>query len=483
MHEEHLDWSDLKGLLPVAVAEEKINPLWQAAAERIKEKILVLDDDPTGVQTVHGIPVYTAWDLVTLRRIFADQSRLVYILTNSRALTAEATEILHRGLAHDLRRAAEEAGREFILVSRGDSTLRGHFPLETQTLYDVLSADSTIDGEIIAPCFPEGGRITMGDIHYVREGEDLIPAGMTEFARDATFSYHSSNLKDWVEEKTGGRRQADQVVGIPLELLRAHDIQGIVDRLLPVRDFGKVILNAVDYADLKIFLIALVEAMAKGKRFLFRTAASFVQVMGGIKPKPFLTRAELGLSGGRTAPGLVIAGSHVKKTTAQLEGLRELPHLAWVEWDATRAITDRELLAESERVTGEVEKSFLSGMDVCVFTSRELLRPDAQAPSEKNLAFSARVSDGLVRVVKDLRIRPGFLVAKGGITASDIGVKGLGVKRAMVLGQIQPGVPVWELGPESRFPGIPYVIFPGNVGGEDTLRIVVEILRTKGGCP
>jgi uncharacterized protein YgbK (DUF1537 family) len=32
-----------------------------------------------------------------------------------------------------------------------------------------------------------------------------------------------------------------------------------------------------------------------------------------------------------------------------------------------------------------------------------------------------------------------------------------------------PGIPVWQLGEESRFPGMNYVVFPGNVGGADAL--------------
>ena len=55
-------------------------------------------------------------------------------------------------------------------------------------------------------------------------------------------------------------------------------------------------------------------------------------------------------------------------------------------------------------------------------------------------------------------------------------VKALAIKKAAVMGQIQPGIPVWMTGSESKFPGMPYVIFPGNVGGEDTLKKVVETL-------
>ena len=82
----------------------------------------------------------------------------------------------------------------------------------------------------------------------------------------------------------------------------------------------------------------------------------------------------------------------------------------------------------------------------------------------------------LFRSVSSLAVRPRFLVAKGGITSSDIGVHALQVRRATVLGQALPGVPVWKLGAESRYPGMSYVVFPGNVGDEDGLRSLVENL-------
>ena len=73
-------------------------------------------------------------------------------------------------------------------------------------------------------------------------------------------------------------------------------------------------------------------------------------------------------------------------------------------------------------------------------------------------------------------MRPAFLVAKGGITSSTVATHALGIRKALVLGQIQPGIPVWQADSSSKFPEIPYVVFPGNVGDRDTLRQVVEVL-------
>ena len=89
---------------------------------------------------------------------------------------------------------------------------------------------------------------------------------------------------------------------------------------------------------------------------------------------------------------------------------------------------------------------------------------------------SVKISDGVQRLVADLKVTPAFVVAKGGITSSDVGTKALKVQKANVLGQIKPGIPVWQTGDESKFPLTPYVIFPGNVGEISTLKEAAEVL-------
>lgn len=477
MNENRLLWTDAEKEFPPVVPDDAIKDEWVAAAGLIKGKIIVLDDDPTGIQTVHSLPVYTSWDYESLKSIMREKHKTVYILTNSRALTTSQTEALHRQLINDLMLAADEAGEDFHVISRSDSTLRGHYPLETQVIYEELSKKFSIDGEIITPFFKEGGRLTFNDIHYVKEGDEVVPAGQTEFALDSTFGYGSSNLKEWIDEKTKGQYTSDSVVSISLDVLRRKDIDAIEAMLDSVSNFGKVIVNAVEYSDLRVFCIGLSRALNRGKKFVFRTAASFVQVVGGIIPKPLLGQKDLYPSGKPSSPGLIIAGSYVKKTTRQLEKLREVPGLMFIEFDVNRAVTEEGIDEEVDRVITCADNAIVQGMNACIYTSRKYHRSDEQhAQSEKNLVFSTRVSDGLVKVVHGLKTKPGFIVAKGGITSSDLGVKGLNVKRAMVAGQIQPGVPVWILGDGDRFPGIPYVIFPGNVGSDDSLKKAVEIL-------
>jgi len=225
--------------------------------------------------------------------------------------------------------------------------------------------------------------------------------------------YKASNLKEWIEEKTAGQYPSCKVVSISLKMLREKDIEGILHKLLKIKNFNKVIVNAVEYTDLKVFLIALSESINRGKNFLFRTAASFVQVIGGINPKPLLTKETLYPKGKPSTPGLIIIGSYVQKTTRQMKKLAELSNLIWVEWDVSQAKTQKCLKEEFDRVTSEVNKGFNFEKDVCIYTSREYYRNGSQnQDNNKDLIFSSRISKGLVKVIQALKIRPGFLVAR-----------------------------------------------------------------------
>jgi len=441
-----------------------------------RRKIVVLDDDPTGVQTVHDIPVYTDWRRETLARGLAEPGPMFFVLTNSRSFTEEKTERVHREIAQNLAEAFQETRKPFLLVSRGDSTLRGHYPLETQTLRRELERQLGIryDGEILMPYFQEGGRLTVGNVHYVRTGDQLVPVGMTEFSRDTAFAYRASDLTEWCEERTGGAYPAREVTAISLEELRSLDYDGMLQKLKSVRDFGKVVVNAADDRDVEVFTTVLLRAIEEGKEFLFRCAAALVRVLGGISRRPLLRGDELCCEQNGMG-GLVIVGSHVKKTTEQLDALLSSGvDLQSICFDVETVLDPDSLEAEKKRVLQETEQAVRGARTAVVFTSRRVLCARAESTQE-NLLLSVRISQALASIVENLQVRPGFLVAKGGITSSDVGVQALRVQRAWVMGQLAPGVPVWRTGPESKFPGLPYVIFPGNVGDAFTLR---EIVRT-----
>ena len=461
------------------IDEAYIDSLLKKEIEANNKKIVVLDDDPTGVQTVHDISVYTNWDKDSIRQGFEEENNLFYVLTNSRGFTEEQTTKAHQEIAEVVDEVARETGKEYIFISRSDSTLRGHYPLETQLLkadYE-KNTGKTIDGEIMCPFFKEGGRFTIDNVHYVKYGEELVPANETEFAKDKTFGYTAYTMPEYIEEKTKGEYKAADVTCISLEDIHNMDIDKIEAQLMEVTGFNKVIVNAVDYADVKVFCTALYRAMAKGKVFMFRTAAAIVKVMGAVTDQPLLTREQMVVKE-TTNGGIVVVGSHTEKTTKQVECLKELKDIEFIELDATLVKDDDAFEAEVSRCLAREEECIRAGKTVCCYTTRALITADT-GDKEDELRLSVKISDAVQSLVGRLSITPSFVIAKGGITSSDVGTKALEVKKANVLGQIKPGIPVWQTGEESKFPLTPYVIFPGNVGEISTLKEAVEVLMNK----
>lgn len=461
------------------IDEVYIDTLLKQEIEKNNKKIVVLDDDPTGVQTVHDISVYTNWEKETIRQGFEEKNNLFYILTNSRGFTAEKTTAAHNEISAVVDEVARETGREYIFISRSDSTLRGHYPLETEILkanYE-KNTGKTIDGEILCPFFKEGGRFTIDDVHYVKYGDKLIPANETEFAKDKTFGYTAATMPEYIEEKTKGTYKAENVTCISLEDIHNMDIEKIENLLMNVQGFNKIIVNAVDYADIKVFCVALYRAMAKGKVFMFRTAAAIVKVMGGVSDQPLLTRQQM-VTKETDNGGIIVVGSHTDKTTRQVEELKKLTDIEFIELNATLVRDEKAFETEVNRCLEREEECIKAGKTVCCYTTRVLITADT-GDKEDELRLSVKISDAVQSLVGRLKVTPAFVIAKGGITSSDVGTKALAVKKANVLGQIRPGIPVWQTGEESRFPMTPYVIFPGNVGEIATLREAVEVLLDK----
>lgn len=458
------------------IDEAQVDALLQKEIEANNKKIVVLDDDPTGVQTVHDISVYTNWTKDSIRQGFEEENNLFYVLTNSRGFTVEQTTKAHNEIAAVVDEVAKETGKEYIFISRSDSTLRGHYPLETTILKDNYEKNTgnTIDGEILCPFFKEGGRFTIENVHYVKYGEELVPANETEFAKDKTFGYTAATMPEYIEEKTKGLYKAGDVTCISLEDIHNVDIDKIEAQLMEVKDFNKIIVNAVDYVDVKVFCVALYRAMTKGKVFMFRTAAAIVKVMGAVTDQPLLTREQMVVTETKNG-GIIVVGSHTDKTTKQVEHLKELKDIEFIELDATLVKDDAAFEAEVQRCLAKEEECIKAGKTVCCYTTRALITADT-GNKEDELRLSVKISDAVQSLVGRLNITPSFVIAKGGITSSDVGTKALAVQKANVLGQIKPGIPVWQTGDESKFPLTPYVIFPGNVGEITTLKEAVEVL-------
>ncbi|MCL2571338.1 MAG: hydroxyacid dehydrogenase [Defluviitaleaceae bacterium] len=438
-------------------------------------KIIVLDDDPTGTQTMHGVPVYMDWFPGTLEHAFAGDSPVVFILTNSRSFSAEKTREVHKEVAKGLMTASKAAKIPFLLISRSDSTLRGHWPLETATLRDTLEAEghSAFDAEIICPFFSGGGRYTVEGVHYVAYGDTMVPAGESEFARDKTFGFTSSRLTEWVEEKTQGKIACNQVMEISLDDLKSPE--AVCARLMELQGFKKVVVNALYQSHVDNFCSALWMAMAKGKTFMFRTAAPFVNALGGVTFRPILSAAEI-MGDANGSGGLIVAGSHTQKTSEQLASLAKYPGVTFVNFDQRTALLDDETfeneISQASRICTIALKA---GKTVVLSTSRQRVDLETGDP-EDELSFAVKISKGLAKAVTQLDCSPCFVMGKGGITASDVATEGLKIRRAEIVGQAAPGVPVWRCGEESCFPGMGYVILPGNVGDEMLLYSLINRL-------
>lgn len=409
-------------------------------------KMVVLDDDPTGIQTVHGCLLITQWDEASVREGFEDKQPFFYILTNTRAMTRDEAACVTREATEAVIHVNQDYGYRLIVVSRSDSCLRGHFPLETDVIRDCL----VHHGETVArktpfcPAFIEAGRVTIDGIHYMKSpypappGAEvrLIPVSETEFARDNVFAYHTSVLRDYIKEK--GANPDDYVI-----------------------------VNAQSYDELYAFANMLTRGQALGEPHLvIRSSSSLPKAISGISDQPLLDRSILSSSAPHTVP-LFIVGSHVKKTTQQLERLLLAEGTCGVEVDVQRILDDADaLILQTLDVIRQIAEQ---GLTPVIYTSRQEMRLD---DVDRRQHLGQQVSNFLVDIVRHLPYTPAYLVGKGGITSHDILTRGLGIRSARVLGQIVNSVPC-VMTPQ----GFPYIIFPGNVGNEDSLREVYDKLK------
>lgn len=465
---ESVDKVALISSLPAEWNQDLI-PQIQALLRETKQKVFVLDDDPTGTQTVHDTVVLTEWNVSALVRELESADPICYILTNSRSVGAAEAEALNREIARNLRSAAERAAGSYTLISRSDSTLRGHYPAETDALAE--SAEAPPDAVLIIPAFMAGGRYTIRGLHYVEEGDLLIPAAQTPYAEDAVFGYQHSELRKWVEEKTGGRVLSGDVTSLSIEVIRNGGPDAVEEILRGLHGGAVCVVDAVSERDLEVVALACIRAEAAGLRFIYRTAASFAGIRGGVPIRPPLDAADI--TPMSEHGGLVVVGSYVKKSTDQLAALLASGLVKGVELPVAEMLTSEAEDAFLGSIADELAALLRGGKHAALYTSRELV---SGHDDESSLAIGRRVSRCLVDVMRRLPVAPRFIIAKGGVTSSDLATDALSIKRATVLGQILPGIPLWQPDANSRYPSGAYIVFPGNVGDDEALLRAVQIL-------
>ena len=447
------------------------------AAGRVR--LGVLDDDPTGSQAVHDVQVVTVLDEEAYGAALGGQAGTCFVLTNTRSLDEPAAVEINQRAARGLVAVAERAGVRLQLISRSDSTLRGHVMAEVAALQAVrrAAAGREFDGVLLVPAFLEAGRVTAGDIHWARLGGDLVPVGETEFARDATFGYRASDLRDFVAEKSGGTIRPGDVASIGLADIRLGGPSRVQELLAQVRDGRWVVVNATEYSDLDTVACGVLRAEADGHSFLFRTGPSFVRALLGMGPKAPLRGAQIWPPGSPAASGhgLVVVGSHVGQTSRQVAALIARGGVTGVKLDVPALVRGDSVITPAVRRVAAA----LGHSDVLLYTSRTVVAGGLAIARAVSAALSQIVRETLAAAGSPGRARPAWIVAKGGITSHDVAVHGLGIRRAEVIGQLFPGV-ISVFRPLEAAPGAigrPFVVFAGNVGDEETLRQVVGILN------
>lgn len=421
------------------------------------EHIVVLDDDPTGVQTLAGVTVLLGWDAARIRGALDDHPA-VHLITNTRALHPGAVRPLVTAAA----RTAVDGVPDAQLVLRGDSTLRGHVREEYVAVRDVIAPDAW-PVLLLVPALPSAGRVTVEGVHLLERGGSRVPVSDTEFAQDGVFAYSSARLLDWAEERTDGLFAASRGREVHLAALRDGGGGAVAGAILDAGASAHAAAVAVDAEttdDLEVAAEGYRAAVAAGARAIVRCAPAFAGVLCGTAASENveLPTPRAGL--------LLVCGSYVAQTTRQLRRLLADRPGALVEADV-HALADGNAHAESSRLAAAASRLLeRDGFAV-------LATPRVRPPETTSLAAGERIARGLARSVAEIEPRPSVVVAKGGITSALVLREGLGSDEASVVGPVVPGVSRWL----ARWPDgspVDYIVVPGNVGGDELLAGLVD---------
>jgi len=465
-------------------------------------KIVVFDDDPTGSQTVHSCPLLLRWDAASLRQGLADPSPLLFLLVNTRDLAPEQARARLASLCRTLQPLLAEAVaagtiERWLVVSRGDSTLRGHFPLESELIAAELGPFAA---SFLVPAFLPGGRTTAAGVHLLH-GE---PVHRSAFAQDRLFGYGTSFLPAWVAEKTAGSIPAEAVQRIDRSALEAavaereggesNGFQALVGRLAELAGNPWVVVDGERPAQLAAFAAAVdrVTDPAAGpvaggdaptpgpRRFLFQSAASLITALAALPPQPLdpagLAALRRRNSEGQPLAGLVLVGSHVPLADAQVQSLLAEPACGGVDLEVAKVarvlagpLPDRLLPSLESAWLERLQAVLARGQTPVLFTSRGELA--CSSPAERR-ALGEALAGLMARLAARLAPQLGYLISKGGITSQTLLAEGLDLAQVRLEGQLLPGLSLLRpagAGVPEALAGLPLITFPGNLGDASTL--------------
>jgi uncharacterized protein YgbK (DUF1537 family) len=421
----------------------------------------VLDDDPTGVQTLAGIRVLLAWDAAKVVAALAGRPS-VHLITNSRALAPAAAG----ALVADAARLVLGSVPDAHLVLRGDSTLRGHLREEYEAVRGAAAPDAW-PVLVLVPALPSAGRVTRGGVHLIERDGASIPLDETEYARDGVFSYSTARLLGWAEERSAGLFAAANGREIHLDELRRRGASAIADALRELASDGRPAVlapDAVNADDLALIAEGYATAIRAGVSALVRCAPAFAGVLAGTTA-PRLVDPPRSSEGGV----LLVCGSYVPATTRQLGAIAAARPGTLVEVDAD-ALAGPEAEVEIARAAATATAMLRRERFAAIAT------PRTRSEQTSSLPAGQRVAAGLARIAGLVEPRPPVIIAKGGITSAVTLHTGLRVDVADVVGPVLPGVSLWHAEAGQR--PLDYLVVPGNVGDDDLLvRLLDVVLR------
>ena len=448
-------------------------------------KIIIIDDDPTGSQTVNGCNLLLKWDYETLLKGLKDSSNLLFILANTRSLSKKDVKVRLKEICSALREIMNNssfAEEDFVVISRGDSTLRGHNFIEPFIINELLGP---FDATFYIPAFIEGNRTTVNGNHFV----DNIPVHKTIFSKDKIFGFNTSNVKELIYEQSNHKLDFNHIENIfikDFEVLETNQPNKLYLYMENLKNNQKVIVDIRDYFQLDKFS-RIIKSLLKKKKFLFRSAASFISSLSNVKQTKkeniYFSQLRRKNNNDKMLKGLIVVGSYNELTTLQLNKVLNISLCQPIEINVLKLyalfkIEDnlKQINSLRKLIVHSIKQNLSQDFVPVLYTSREIVSP---RDNNDLIQFQIFLSSFISEIVSVIKNDIGYLISKGGITTNTILSEGLKADSVYLEGQILPGISLVTFNLQEQKGKLPIVTFPGNIGNNMSLVKALEILENK----
>jgi len=448
-------------------------------------KIIIIDDDPTGSQTVNGCNLLLKWDYETLLKGLKSTSNLLFILANTRSLSEKDVKIRLIEICASLNEIMNNslfAEEEFVVISRGDSTLRGHNFIEPFIINELLGP---FDATFYIPAFIEGNRTTVNGNHFVGN----IPIHKTIFSKDKIFGFNTSNVKELIYEQSNHQLDFNNIENIfikDFEVLETNQPNKLYLYMKNLKNNKKVIVDIRDYFQLDKFS-RIIKSLLKKKKFLFRSAASFISSLSNVKQTKkeniYFSQLRKKNNNDKMLKGLIVVGSYNELTTLQLNKVLNISLCQPIEINVLKLyalfkIEDnlKQINSLRKSIVHSIKQNLSQDFVPVLYTSREIVSP---RDNNDLIQFQLFLSSFISEIVSVIKNDIGYLISKGGITTNTILSEGLKADSVYLEGQILPGISLVTFNLQEQKGKLPIVTFPGNIGNNMSLVKALEILENK----